>query len=191
MTYIANHNNANLTRETTQWVCGDYAITRIAAWAVPAGIHGELDLPTHCDVYKTSTGDWCVTLDEAIAACQVADTIADDDITDDSDRSDILNSAICEELQLTVSQLNPEYDYTSADSPAYEIRKCDVRIGYVYEPADGFYSLPQLMFSHTTFHSPEAASISLMEFLRPAEVLLAETVARHIIADRQLLPEYI
>jgi hypothetical protein len=150
-----------------------------------------LGLPTHCDVYKTSTGDWCVTLGEAIAACQEYGTTDDDDIIDGSDRSDILNSAICDELQLTVFQFNPEYDYISADSPAYEIRKCDVRIGYVYEPADGFYSLPQLMFAHTTFHSPAAAAISLMEMLRPADVLLAEAVARHTVADRQALLNYI
>jgi hypothetical protein len=191
MTYTApNHNNCNLTRETTQWICGDYTITKVAAWAVDGGVHVILGLPTHCDVYKTSTGDWCVTLDEAIAACQEADTINDDitndDITGGSDRSDILNNAIVEELGLNISQVNPDGD----DTPVYEIRRNGARVEYIREPVDGFYELPQLAFAYTTFHSIESAAIALMEFLRPAEVPLAEAVAIHVVADRQLMPDY-
>jgi hypothetical protein len=181
---VPNHNNCNLDRETTQWICGDYTITKVAAWAVDGGVHAMLELPPHCDVYKASTGDWCVTLDEAIAACQEADTISA--TTDGSDRSDILNNAIVEELGLNISQVNPDGD----DTPVYEIRRNGARVEYIREPVDGFYELPQLAFAYTTFHSIESAAIALMEFLRPAEVLLAEAVAIHVVADRQLMPDY-
>ncbi len=127
-------------------------------------------------------------IDEAIIATSDYTDCAVDKIIS-NDRHDILNAAICEQMELTVSQLNPEFDYISADSPAYEVRIGNIRFGYVYEPADGFYSLPQLCFAHTTFHSPESAAIALMEFLRPADVLLADAAARHAVADRQVIPD--
>jgi hypothetical protein len=72
MTYtIPDHHGSNLTREETDWpafndrqeYCGQ--IHRIVAWAVPNGIHQNMDLPKHVDLYLTSAGQWAPTLEHA------------------------------------------------------------------------------------------------------------------------------
>jgi hypothetical protein len=72
MTYcIANHHCAHLTREETQWsvfdenqeYCGH--VFRIAAWAIPDGIHAGFSLRSHIDLYITSEGQWAPTLEIA------------------------------------------------------------------------------------------------------------------------------
>jgi hypothetical protein len=40
-------------------------IIKIAAWAVPAGIHAGFSLPNHLDLYLTSNGQWAPTLEIA------------------------------------------------------------------------------------------------------------------------------
>jgi hypothetical protein len=61
MTYcIPNHHGSNLAKERTHWLvlnenekyCG--YIIKIAAWAVPAGIHAGFSLPSHLDLYLTA-----------------------------------------------------------------------------------------------------------------------------------------
>jgi hypothetical protein len=68
MTYtIPDHHGSQLTREETDWpafnnrqeYCGQ--IHLIAAWAVPEGIHEELGLPKHLNLYITSAGQWAST----------------------------------------------------------------------------------------------------------------------------------
>jgi hypothetical protein len=72
MTYaIADHHGSNLTREETEWpafddrqeYCGQIYLIR--AWAVPSGIHEELGLPSHIDLYLTSKGQWAPALEIA------------------------------------------------------------------------------------------------------------------------------
>jgi hypothetical protein len=74
MTYtisIADHHGSNLTREETEWpafdnnqeYCGHIHLIR--AWAVPAGIHEQLGLPSHIDLYLTSKGQWAPALEIA------------------------------------------------------------------------------------------------------------------------------
>jgi hypothetical protein len=72
MTYAtANHHCAHLTREETQWAVFDqnqeYSghIFRIAAWAIPDGIHAGFSLPNHLDLYITSDGQWAQTFEIA------------------------------------------------------------------------------------------------------------------------------
>jgi hypothetical protein len=68
---IANHHCANLTREETQWAVFDQNqeyrghVFRIAAWAIPSGIHVQFNLPNHIDLYITSEGQWAQTLEIA------------------------------------------------------------------------------------------------------------------------------
>jgi hypothetical protein len=72
MTYtIPNHHGYHFAKEATEWpvfdqkqeYCGQ--IWSIAAWAVPAGIHENLGLPDHIDLYLTSAGQWAPTLEQA------------------------------------------------------------------------------------------------------------------------------
>jgi hypothetical protein len=75
MTYtisIADHNGSNFApTEETEWpafddrqeYCGHIHLIR--AWAVPAGIHEQLGLPKHVDLYLTSKGQWAATLEHA------------------------------------------------------------------------------------------------------------------------------
>jgi hypothetical protein len=74
MTYtinIADHHGSNLTREETEWpafndrqeYCGHIHLIR--AWAVPAGIHEQLGLASHIDLYLTSKGQWAPALEIA------------------------------------------------------------------------------------------------------------------------------
>jgi hypothetical protein len=74
MTYtisIADHHGSTLTREETEWpafndrqeYCGHIHLIR--AWAVPNGIHEELGLRNHVDLYLTSNGQWAATLEHA------------------------------------------------------------------------------------------------------------------------------
>ena len=72
MTYTtANHHGSNLAKEQTQWsvfdehqeYCGH--VFRIAAWAIPGGIHAGFSLPNHIDLYITSDGQWAPTLEIA------------------------------------------------------------------------------------------------------------------------------
>jgi hypothetical protein len=72
MTYtIADHHGSTLTREETEWpvftdrqeYCGQIYLTR--AWAVPDGIHEELGLPKHIDLFLTTNGQWAATLEHA------------------------------------------------------------------------------------------------------------------------------
>ena len=72
MTYATpNHFSCNHTPHETQWPAfdsnGNYCghINRIAAWAVPAGIHNQLGLPSYVDLYLTSEGHWAPTLEIA------------------------------------------------------------------------------------------------------------------------------
>jgi hypothetical protein len=69
---IANHNGCNFsTTEETEWpafdnnqeYCGQIYLTR--AWAVPSGIHEELGLRNHVDLYLTSVGQWAPALEIA------------------------------------------------------------------------------------------------------------------------------
>jgi hypothetical protein len=191
MTYIADRHNANLTRETTQWVWGDYTITKVSAWAVPDGVHADLGLPGHLDLYLASTGDWCADFDEAVAICQSEDSYSDR-VSDDANqeieaeiddyRSDLLDAAICAELEMTVFELNPDRDYVASDSPTWEIRKRDVRIGYV-RGTDGCYQLAERESRHqggrdNVYSTLKAAAIALLEIYQPSEVLLALALAQ-------------
>jgi hypothetical protein len=74
MTYtisIADHHGSNLTREETEWpafddrqeYCGQIHLIR--TWAIPTGIHEELGLPSHIDLYLTSKGQWAPALEIA------------------------------------------------------------------------------------------------------------------------------
>jgi hypothetical protein len=74
MTYaisIADHHGSHLTREETDWpafndrqeYCGQ--IYLIAAWAVPEGIHEQLGLRNHIDLFLTSVGQWAPALEIA------------------------------------------------------------------------------------------------------------------------------
>ena len=72
MTYtIADHHSSHLTREETEWpvfdnnqdLCGQ--IYLIAAWAVPEGIHQQLGLRNHIDLFLTTNGQWAPTLEIA------------------------------------------------------------------------------------------------------------------------------
>jgi hypothetical protein len=72
MTYtIADHHGSQLTREETEWpgfsdrqeYCGQ--INLIAAWAVPNGIHEQMELPKHISLYITSVGQWAPTIEIA------------------------------------------------------------------------------------------------------------------------------
>ena len=75
MTYATpNHNGCTIAPHETQWPAFDHngnycgEIHRIAAWAVPAGIHNQLGLPSyadHVDLYLTSEGHWAPTLEIA------------------------------------------------------------------------------------------------------------------------------
>ena len=68
---IANHHGSHLTTEETQWpvlndqqeYCGQIYLT--AAWAVPQGIHEQLGLSNHIDLFITSVGHWATTLEHA------------------------------------------------------------------------------------------------------------------------------
>jgi hypothetical protein len=69
---IANHNGCNFsTTEETEWpafddrqeYCGQIHLIR--TWAIPTGIHDELGLPSHIDLYLTSKGQWAATLEHA------------------------------------------------------------------------------------------------------------------------------
>ena len=72
MTYcIPNHHGSNLAKEQTHWLvlnengtCCGY-ISKIAAWAVPAGIHAGFSLPNYLDIYLTSNGQWAPSLEIA------------------------------------------------------------------------------------------------------------------------------
>jgi hypothetical protein len=72
MTYtIADHHGSHLTREETEWpafddrqeYCGQIHLIR--TWAIPTGIHEELGLPSHIDLYLTSKGQWAPALEIA------------------------------------------------------------------------------------------------------------------------------
>jgi hypothetical protein len=75
MTYtisIADHNGSNFApTEETEWpafndrqeYCGQ--IYCQSAWAVPAGIHEEMELPSHLPLYLTSVGQWAPTFEIA------------------------------------------------------------------------------------------------------------------------------
>jgi hypothetical protein len=72
MTYAtANYHCAHLTREETQWAVFDNTqefrghVFKISAWAVPADIHAQFNLPNHIDLYITSEGQWAQTLEIA------------------------------------------------------------------------------------------------------------------------------
>ena len=68
---IANHHGSNFQTEQTYWLTFDKNnecighIIKIAAWAVPAGIHAGFSLPSHLDLYLTSNGQWAPTLEIA------------------------------------------------------------------------------------------------------------------------------
>jgi hypothetical protein len=74
MTYALNipdHRGSTLTQEETEWpafddrqeYCGQIHLIR--NWAVPAGIHEELGLRNHVDLYLTSVGQWAPALETA------------------------------------------------------------------------------------------------------------------------------
>jgi hypothetical protein len=72
MTYaIANHYGSSFETEQTHWLAFDTNnkcighITKIAAWAVPAGIHAGFSLPNHLELYLNSNGQWAPTLENA------------------------------------------------------------------------------------------------------------------------------
>ena len=72
MTYtIANHNSSTFSKEETEYPAfdrnGEYCgqIYKVAAWAVPSGIHAEMELPSHLDLYMTNVGQWAPTFEIA------------------------------------------------------------------------------------------------------------------------------
>jgi hypothetical protein len=72
MTYAtADHHGSNLTTEEIDWPAfnhhGEYCghIYSQKAWAVPAGIHEEMDLPNYIDLYVTDNGQWAPTIEIA------------------------------------------------------------------------------------------------------------------------------
>jgi hypothetical protein len=69
---IANHNGCNFsTTEETDWPAfdrnGEYCgqVYKVSAWAVPSGIHEEMELPSHLDLYVTNAGQWAPTFEIA------------------------------------------------------------------------------------------------------------------------------
>jgi hypothetical protein len=74
MTYtisIADHHGSNFTPTETEWPAfndsGEYCgrIHFMAAWAVPSGIHEQLGLKNHADLYVTDNGQWAPTIEIA------------------------------------------------------------------------------------------------------------------------------
>jgi hypothetical protein len=69
---IANHNGCNFSpTEETELPAfdrnGEYCgqVYKVSAWAVPSGIHEEMGLPDHIDLYMTNAGQWAPTFEIA------------------------------------------------------------------------------------------------------------------------------
>jgi hypothetical protein len=68
---IPDHHGSTLTRVETEWpafndrqeYCGQ--IYLIKAWAVPQGIHQQMELPNHIDLFLTAVGQWAPALEIA------------------------------------------------------------------------------------------------------------------------------
>jgi hypothetical protein len=68
---IADHNGCNFAPTETDWPAfdqtGEYCgrIHFMAAWSVPSGIHEQLGLKKHADLYVTDNGQWAPTIEIA------------------------------------------------------------------------------------------------------------------------------
>lgn len=176
MTYVANRNNSNLEREQVRWNTEAGEIVKIAAWAVPAGVHAAHNLPAHCDMYQSPHG-WAVSLDEAISLGNYTDT-AELDLADQ-----IINETLIQ-LHVGVPSIDPD-----GEDATFEIRLNDKFQGSIHGSRSR-YTLVGWLFDGQIFDSPECAAIAYCEMHFPVATELAKAAAIRTVLDRQLLPDY-
>jgi hypothetical protein len=162
---------------------------------VPDRVYILLDLPRHLDMFLTPCGAYVATLDEAIGVCMpdpedydtctnaAVEELAATGLEVDPE-ADLIPLAICEELNLNISQLDPDDEGIN-----WEIRHNDEPLARIVGD-DGNYRLDVPGFERNVFYSIESAAIALIDMFDPGAVLLAVVTAQRKVVDRRLMPDH-